>query len=72
MTDIDYMIDSIAADLIVMLVNKRRVDIKTATEMVYSSCTFEKLTDPKTGLYFQSPLYVYSYLDNEINTGVLC
>ena len=30
-----------------------------------------KLCDPKTGLYFQSPLYVYDYLKTEIKTGKL-
>lgn len=32
---------------------------------------YQKLCDPKTGLYFQSPLYVYDYLKTEIKTGKL-
>ena len=28
---------------------------------------FEKLSDPKTGLYFQSSGYVYSYLLDELS-----
>lgn len=31
--------------------------------------TYEKLINPKTGLYFQSPLYVYDFLKNEVLTG---
>jgi hypothetical protein len=27
---------------------------------------FEKLSDPKTGLYFQSSGYVYSFLESEL------
>ena len=71
MTALDYMIDAVAADLIVLLMERRDVDFTTATDMLYSSVTFEKLTNPATGLYFQSPLYVYSYLENEIVNGVI-
>ncbi len=35
---------------------------------VYSSRLFEKLNDPKTGLYFQSSGYVYSFLEDELNS----
>ena len=38
---------------------------------VYNSELYQKLCDPKTGLYFQSPLYVYDYLKTEIKTGKL-
>ena len=30
---------------------------------------YAKLTDSATGLYFQSPVYIYSYLDRELTTG---
>lgn len=33
---------------------------------VYTSRLFENLSDPKTGLYFQSSGYVYSFLDDEL------
>jgi hypothetical protein len=35
-------------------------------DIVYNSDTFAKLSDPETGLFFQSPGYVYSYLESEI------
>ena len=31
---------------------------------------FEKLSDPKTGLYFQSSGYVYSYLEEELDKEI--
>lgn len=37
----------------------------------YTSDTYAKLSNPKTGLYFQSPNYVYAYLEHELATGVM-
>ena len=37
-----------------------------AIDMLYTSDTFERLQDDATGLYYQSPGYVYSFLDNEL------
>ena len=30
---------------------------------------YQIVINPKTGLYFQSPLYVYDFLKNEVLTG---
>jgi hypothetical protein len=45
------------------------MDIKTALNTLYNSDTYTKLKDVRTGLYFQSPLYVYDFLENEITKG---
>ena len=44
---------------------------KYSRSTTYNSELYKKLCDPKTGLYFQSPLYVYDYLKTEIKTGKL-
>ena len=38
---------------------------------VYNSELYKRLNDLDTGLYYQSPLYVYHYLQNELKTGSL-
>ena len=43
--------------------------MEQALDMYYNSETFERLSDPSTGLYYQSPGYVYDYLRNELTTG---
>ena len=43
--------------------------IPEALDILYNSETYLKLSDPNTGLYFQSTLYVCSYLQQEISTG---
>jgi hypothetical protein len=45
------------------------VDMKTAFDIFYNSDTYAALNRPESGLFFQSPKYVYSILDNEIKTG---
>lgn len=56
----------ILKDLISRLMQERSLSMAEAFEVVYSSRLFSKLSDPRTGLYFQAPGYVYSYLKEEV------
>lgn len=67
--DFEYMKEAIAADLAELLSIDLGLSISEALDILYNSETYLKLSDPKTGLYFQSTLYVYSYLQQEISTG---
>ena len=44
----------------------RGLTMQQAFDAVYTARLFEKLNDPKTGLYFQSSGYVYSFLESEL------
>ena len=61
------MKEEIVKDLISRLMEERGLTMQEAFDKVYNSHLFEKLNDPKTGLYFQSSGYVYSYLQEELN-----
>ena len=54
-----------------MLVDRYGWDIKKALDEVYYSETFKRLNYPQCGLYYESAVYVFSYLQNEIETGVV-
>ena len=69
MSTIDYMNECTVRDLVLMLMEERGLSLHEALDTVYNSETYTKLTDPATGLYFQSPVYIYSYLDRELATG---
>ena len=69
MSTIDYMNECTVRDLVLMLMDERGMSLHEALDTVYNSETYAKLIDPATGLYFQSPAYIYSYLDKEIATG---
>ena len=60
------MKEEIVKDLIARLMEERGLSMQEAFDLVYNSRLFEKLNDPKTGLYFQSS-GVYSYLQEEID-----
>lgn len=59
------MKEDIVKDMIVRLIDERKLTIHEAFDLVYTSRLFEKLNNPKTGLYFQSSGYVYSFLTDE-------
>lgn len=69
--EIQFMIECISTELVEMLMEKYGWDMKRALDELYTSETFKRLNDPKCGLYYESPVYVFTYLENEIETGVV-
>ncbi len=69
--DIHFQIECLTTELTEMLMEKYGWDIKKALDELYSSETYARLTDPTCGLYYESAVYVFSYLQNEIETGVV-
>lgn len=61
------MKEEIVKDMISRLMEERRLSLQQAFDVVYTSRLFEKLSNPKTGLFFQSSGYVYSYLIEELD-----
>ena len=61
------MKEDIVKDMISRLMEERGLSMQDAFDKVYTSHLFEKLSNPKTGLYFQSSGYVYSYLLDELS-----
>jgi hypothetical protein len=69
MTDLEYMIEGATRDLTVMLMERKGMKMTVALDTLYNSETYQKLSDPRSGLYFQSPGYVYDFLEKEIQYG---
>lgn len=67
--DFEFMVDILTRDLITLLMERHDMDMKSAFDVFYNSDTFAALNRPESGLYFQSPKYVYSILENEMKTG---
>ena len=61
------MKEEIVKDLIARLMDERDLSLQQAFDAVYTSRLFEKLSNPKTGLFFQSSGYVYSFLTEELD-----
>lgn len=69
MTDIDYQIECLSRDMLLLLMERRGISLEDALRILYTSDTYVKLKDPRSGLYFQSPGYVYDFLDHELAYG---
>lgn len=69
MSDSDYLIENIAKDIILLLMEDFNMDMKTALHTLYTSDTYTKLQDTKTGLIFRVHAMFYDFLKNEIKSG---
>lgn len=63
-----YMVNRLA-----MMLIERDSDItmEQALGIVFNSDTYQKMMNDKTRLYYQSPMYVFAFLDQELKEGKL-
>ena len=69
--DIQFQIECLSTELVEMLMHKYGWNMKKALDELYSSETYKRLCNPACGLYYEGAVYVFSYLENEIETGVI-
>ena len=63
-----FLFEGISADVVRYLVER---DLQEAISTFHNSETFVKLEDFSTGLYIESPAYVYDLLMSELKNGKL-
>ena len=64
--DKQFMIECLTDAVIQMLMEDEGLDIQTAMHTLYTSDTYRKLENEATGLYYQSPVYLYDLLKQEL------
>ena len=64
-TDRQFLIECLCEDIIPMIMEEYHLTDKDALDRLYKSKTFSKIEDPETGLYYQSPVYVFDILKEE-------
>ncbi len=64
------MKDYVASEMAAMLVENHNMSFEQALDVLLTSETYRCLSNSETGLYYQSPLYVYDFLENELASGV--
>lgn len=67
--DFEFMLDIQTRELVKLLMERKSFDMKQAFDTIYNSDTYAALQRPDTGLFFQSPQYVFSILETELETG---
>lgn len=66
MSDFQYMVECTTRDIISLLMEHNNMQMAEALDKVYNSRTYENLQNEDSGLYIQSPEYVYEELIHEI------
>ena len=66
---IQFQIECVAKNLVAMLMSKYGWNMQMSIDRLCTSETYDRLCDPECGLYYESPVYVFSFLQNEIETG---
>ena len=60
-----YMVNRLA----VMLMQQHEgMSMQEALSMVFQSDTYQKVMEDNTRLYYQSPMYVFSFLEQELKS----
>ena len=65
----DQLIEYIVQDIVDMLATDQNIEYDEAMNKFYNSKVFEKLQDKETGLYLESPEYIYDLFKDEMNFG---
>jgi len=56
---------------LLLMESNKNLTMQNALSEVLNSETYRSLSDDNTHLYYQSPFYVYSFLESELKTGSL-
>ncbi len=65
-----YLFEGISADVVSFLVERDNLTLPEAISTFHNSKTFNALEDFETGLYIESPAYIYTLLKSELQNGV--
>lgn len=60
--EIEFIINCDVEKIVSLLQEDYGMTILDAFDTIYNSKIYKKLIDTETGLYIQSPLYIYQYL----------
>ncbi|WP_172135160.1 hypothetical protein [Adlercreutzia sp. ZJ473] len=68
-SDVAQLIEYNTQDVVKIIMHERGCSAVDAMREFYASKTFEGLVDPETGLYLQSPSYLYAVHVKLIDLG---
>ena len=65
--DAQFLIECLTEDLIAMLMDTYGVSLDEAADQLYNSRTYSLLENEDSGLYYQSAVYVFDMLQEELS-----
>ncbi len=66
--DRQFQIEHITQELVEQMMEEHGMTMQEAMDIIYGSHTYEKLENPRTGLFYQSPVYLMDILKDEVTT----
>lgn len=69
--DAQFLIECLTEDLIAMLMDTYGVSLDEAADRLYNSRTYSLLENEDSGLYYQSAVYVFDMLREELSCASL-
>lgn len=67
----DFLVARAVDEMTRYLMEDYGLTIASSLDVIYNSDTYQKLNDSETGLYEQSPAYVYEFLTKEYHSGCM-
>ena len=67
----EMMADMVKNLAVLLLEQNNELSMEQALSLVFISYTYQNIPDERTRLYFQSPRYVFSFLEDELKNGKL-
>ncbi len=67
----EFLVEYITAKVVERLIKDRNISLEEALLLFHNSETFEKLCEPKTDMYIESPAYVHEIFQEELRRGTL-
>lgn len=67
----EMMADMVKNLALLLIEQNKELTMERALSMVFNSDTYRKVMDERTLLYYQSPKYVFAFLDEELKKGKL-
>ncbi|MEY8686001.1 hypothetical protein AB9N12_07610 [Bacteroides sp. AN502(2024)] len=64
-----FLLEAISTDIIGWLIRDNGLSLSEAISTWYNSETFEKVSEPNTGMYIESSAYNYDFLKRELMSG---
>ena len=72
MSDREFLVEANIQDVLKYIITEKELSIMDAMRQFYASEVFKKLQNYETGLYLESPAYIYEMYQNEVkNNGLI-
>ena len=71
MSDREFLVEANIQDVLKYIITEKGVSIMDAMRQFYASEVFKKLQNYETGLYLESPAYIYELYQNEVKNNGL-